>query len=91
MSVEENPYHCKLYILLITVLINSCDKGFLEEVPNKSLLIPTKLEDFQAILDNSAVMYVSPGLAVISADNFLILSSDLLHLGDLQKEIYING
>lgn len=67
----------KLCILLIPMFINSCNKGFLEELPNKSLLIPTKLEDFQAILDNSSVMNISPGFGIISADNFFVPSNSL--------------
>lgn len=70
----------KLCILLIPMFLNSCDKGFLEELPNKSLLIPTSLDDFQAILDNSAVMNISPGFGVISADNFFVPSTSLASL-----------
>lgn len=72
----------KLCFLFIPMLLNSCGKGFLEELPNKSLLIPTKLEDFRAILDNSTVMNISPGFGVISADNFFVSS---ISLGSLSR------
>jgi tetratricopeptide (TPR) repeat protein len=59
-----------LYILLGGVLLSSCQKAFLAKKPDKSLLVPSTLADFQALLDNQIVFNISPGLPVISADDF---------------------
>lgn len=48
----------------------SCTREFLAKKPSKSLLVPTTLTDFQALLDFTDDMNVAPGLNVISADDF---------------------
>ncbi len=48
--------HLKKYcIFLSIIIISSCSK-FLEEKPNKSLVIPSKVRDLQALLDNNSIM-----------------------------------
>ncbi|WP_199121446.1 RagB/SusD family nutrient uptake outer membrane protein [Pedobacter sp. ASV28] len=61
--------------LFISFLNSSCRKEFLEESPDKSLLVPKTLDDFQALLDNNQVMNISPALSFISADDFTITES----------------
>ena len=59
----------KFYIkyLLLTLVLFSCD-DFLEEKPSKDIVVPTNLEDLQAIIDNNGVMNLTTGLATLSAD-----------------------
>ncbi|MBD1366578.1 RagB/SusD family nutrient uptake outer membrane protein [Mucilaginibacter sp. ZT4R22] len=61
------------YIILLSAVIfsvASCKKSFLDEKSDKSLLVPTTLSDFQSMMDNIITMNSTPGLNVISADEF---------------------
>jgi hypothetical protein len=51
----------------------SCVKSsFLDRKPSTNLEVPTSLEDFQSLLDNTVVMSPTPVLGDISADNFYL-------------------
>jgi tetratricopeptide (TPR) repeat protein len=61
-----------LYLLLLTVIsVSSSCSDFLNEKPDKNLVNPSTLEDFQALLDNSPIMNTGTGhlLGEISGDN----------------------
>jgi tetratricopeptide (TPR) repeat protein len=58
------------FILLTGVVFSSCQKAFLAKKPDKSLLVPSTLADFQALMDNQIVFNISPGLPVIASDDF---------------------
>jgi hypothetical protein len=62
---------CVIVLLLTGIMIVSCSKStFLDKKPNTTLVVPSTLADFQALLDNTAVMGQIPVLGEISADNF---------------------
>lgn len=64
--------HKNLIVLLLAAiaLLAACNKEeFLEKIPDKSLLIPTKLNDLQALLDNNEYMNQTPYLSLIGADD----------------------
>lgn len=50
----------------------SCGEDFLDRKPNKSIVVPTTLDELQALLDNSRVMNVAPGIGVLGADNIFM-------------------
>lgn len=53
----------------------SCTQGDLNVKPNQSILVPTTLDDFQSLLDNSSlVMNKEPGIVSLTDDDFI--SSD---------------
>ncbi|THU40290.1 RagB/SusD family nutrient uptake outer membrane protein [Niastella caeni] len=55
------------------IMIVSCKKDWIEVKSNKALDVPTSVEDFQALLDNSAIMNdVHPSLGEVSADNYYL-------------------
>jgi tetratricopeptide (TPR) repeat protein len=56
--------------LLLICASFSCKKDFLDKKPDKALLVPVTLSDFQALLDNADVMNVSPFLNMLSADDY---------------------
>lgn len=58
----------KISLILAWALI-ACDDSFLDKKPNKSIVIPTTLDDLQALLDNAAVMNISPGLHQLGTDD----------------------
>lgn len=80
-----------LYILIIlgTVLV-SCQKEFLQEKTDKALLIPTKLLDFQNLMDNLDVFNIAPSLPVIASDDFYATDTRInSYTSAYQKNSYI--
>lgn len=63
----------KIWIVLaIGLFFVSCEKNFLEKRPDKALLVPRTLADMKALLENrSEVFSITPGLQLISADDFI--------------------
>ncbi len=64
-----------LMICLITIALGSCDKGFLDARSDKSLVVPTTLKDYQAILDNHLVMNTSSALITLGTDEYYLSSN----------------
>ncbi len=65
----KNKY--KLWITATIILFAcSCKKNILDVKSDKSLLVPTTLNDFQALLDNIITMNGTPGLQNLSADDY---------------------
>lgn len=62
-----------LLIIPVLILNQSCKKEWLEAKPDKSLIIPATIQDYQAILDNSDVFNTNyPGLKEVSSDNYSV-------------------
>ncbi len=66
-------------LLFLCLVIGGCEKsGFLDQRPDNSLIVPTTLEDLQALLDNDFMMNgigsngLIPGLGEIGADNYTV-------------------
>jgi hypothetical protein len=59
-------------LLLVGLTIGSCRKSFLAQKPSTNLLIPNSLTVLQELLDNEAVMNVTPALGEVSADNYYL-------------------
>lgn len=59
-----------IWLLIIVCSLSACKKDFLEKKADQSLLIPGKIEDFQALLDNINVMNQSPVMHIVMADDF---------------------
>jgi hypothetical protein len=58
----------------------SCKKDFLDKKPDKALLVPTTLQDFQALLNNLTIMNAAPSLNMIAGDEFLLPDENLEYL-----------
>lgn len=57
----------------IVLLTTNCHKqAFLDAKPSTNLVVPTTLSDFQALLDNTLVMGLTPVLGDVSADNYYV-------------------
>lgn len=78
------------YILIIALTIStSCKKNWLEEKPDKSLVIPTTLEDCQLLLDNNSRLNVrEPGIGDIGADDYYKSYNDWLSATEMERNIY---
>lgn len=72
---------CCAFTLFITVF-PSCQKSFLDKKPDKALVVPATLGDFQALLDNSTnVINLAPFLNELSTDDFYTTDAGLLNIG----------
>lgn len=72
----------------LLILLSSCEK-FLDEKPNKNLAIPSKLIDFQALLDNSTFLNTVDGASSeISAGDFYLSNADYLGLNNFYRNLY---
>lgn len=58
-------------ISIIILFVTSCKKDFLEVKPNKALLVPTTLSDFDALLDNNASMNRSVYGPMVASDDLI--------------------
>jgi hypothetical protein len=91
MKITKLSY---LGALLFSILfLSGCNKDWLDAKPNKSLIVPLTIPDYQALLDNSSLMNQNaPGLNVISDDNMNMTDASYLALsGQGQKNAYIWG
>lgn len=61
--------------VFLYILFAGCGKNFLDKKPNKALLVPTTLNDFQALLDNNTVFNVSPSLNIIAGDEYTVTNN----------------
>lgn len=69
-------YNFKFLILLLSVTIMISCKKYLEEKSNKKLVIPTKLEDLQGLLDDAVKMNMTtPGYMETSGDDYFLMPS----------------
>jgi starch-binding outer membrane protein, SusD/RagB family len=68
-----NLYTWALCLLSLAVL-PACEKEFLELKPDKTLVVPSTLEDLQALLDHGSVMYTgtSHALAEFGSDDYYV-------------------
>lgn len=54
---------------MLSILFAGCKKDFLDVRPNKALIVPSTLDDFQALLDDNKDMNQVPYLNVVSTDD----------------------
>ncbi|MGM9478949.1 RagB/SusD family nutrient uptake outer membrane protein [Pedobacter sp. GSP4] len=65
-------YILNIWCIALLCFTFSCKKGYLDEKPSKALTVPTTAADMQALLDNSDVMNIAPGLPQLATDDFLL-------------------
>lgn len=64
-----------LFLILVSYGLVSCD-GFLDQKPNKSILVPETVSEFEALIDNFDRMNLSPVLPFIYADDYWTTQSN---------------
>lgn len=77
-------------IYLIALLIGllglwGCKKNFLEEKPQKSLLVPETRADLRALLDNTGVFNLTPGLTYIADGDMQVTDAGYNDFANLQE------
>lgn len=61
------------YALILLLAAGACSKAdFLDKKPSTNIVIPSTLNDFQRLLDNTNVLPFTGGLAQISADEYVV-------------------
>ena len=77
-------------MLFIAIMISavSCQKDFLDKKPNRASLVPNKIADYQAILDDNSLFITAPGLQETTADDFEISDAALQALLPIQINAY---
>ena len=79
-----------ILLLLAGMGMLSCSKSsFLDKKPNTDFIIPTTLPDFQALLDNDAVMGRTSALGELSADNLYLRDTFWQGLDAKEHNAYI--
>lgn len=81
-----------LSIALLLFILPSCGKEWLEAKPDKSLVVPETIKDFQSLLDNAGLFNANQacGLAEIGAGDFYITFTSWVSLFNIQeKSAYI--
>lgn len=61
---------------LIMLMFIGCKKDFLEKKPNTNIVIPETLDDMMQLLDNVDVNSSTPGMPTMSADEYVITTSE---------------
>ncbi|MBB6328270.1 tetratricopeptide (TPR) repeat protein [Algoriphagus iocasae] len=79
--------HIKLMILTVFSLIVGCE-GFLDEKPNKSILVPETIEEFEAIIDNYDRLNTSPVLSFMFADDYWVANTTWDNFAPWQQNAY---
>ncbi len=80
-----------IYLGVITLLaLFSCKKDWLDEKPNKALVIPSTLQDCQILLDNNQRLNNrEPAIGEIGADNYFKLYADWQASQEIERNMYI--
>jgi tetratricopeptide (TPR) repeat protein len=82
----------KLFTLFIAIcLLCGCTKDYLEKRRDKSLLVPTTLDDYQKLLDAAyqSNLNTVAGLNEIASDNFATDDATLLSLDPVERNSYL--
>lgn len=78
-----------LFLAFIMLVILSCKKEFLDKKPDKSLVVPVSLADFQALMDKYDDVNKTPGFIEVATDDFYIPNGDLQSQYNTIKNSYL--
>ncbi|MDP2336861.1 MAG: RagB/SusD family nutrient uptake outer membrane protein, partial [Bacteroidota bacterium] len=79
-----------ILFFLLAGILGSCEKDFLDKKPDKALLIPKRLSEMQALLDNYQLMNRTPGIGFLSSDDFYITDAGYNAFGTpVERNAYI--
>lgn len=74
-------------LLVLATLISSCE-AFLDEKPNKSILVPESVAEFEAILDNYDRLNSTAPLPFIYSDDYWTTDPNWLRFSPWQQRAY---
>lgn len=76
------------WICILLLSLSACKNEFLDAKPNKALLVPTTLSDFDAILDNNDQMNKCPYLPAIGSDDLFVTDAAFQNASNTIKNTY---
>jgi len=74
---------------LIICLFTACQSDYLEAKPDRALLVPTTLSDFQALLDNNIQINKSTSLPLTGTDDITLTEAGYNNASNTNKNAYI--
>src|SRR6266404_4615531 len=78
------------FSLLFPLFFISCKKDWLDAKPNKSLVVPSKIEDYQALIDNYDLFNVDqPELGELASDNYYLTFPKWQTLQSIEQKVYV--
>jgi hypothetical protein len=83
--------YTKWLLLLLTCLVLASCKKYLDAKPDKTLAVPSTLQDFQAILDNNFLNLDYPFAGDIGSDDYFLKASDLSNFSTNDQLTYVWG
>lgn len=79
-----------MFSILVICLHSGCLREELESKPDKALILPSTVADFQALLDNNNVMNsVNPWLGQVGSDDYYVLPARYNSVGQMERNAYI--
>ncbi|RFZ92875.1 RagB/SusD family nutrient uptake outer membrane protein [Mucilaginibacter conchicola] len=78
----------KIFTICVTgavLLLAACKKDFLEQRPDKALLVPSSAKDFRALLDNTDVFNLTTGLTLLADGDLVATDAGWNNLENLQE------
>lgn len=75
-------------ILYIGLLFTVGCEGFLDEKPNKSILVPERIDEFEAIIDNYDRINTTPVLSFMFADDYWVANTSWNNFNPWQQNAY---
>lgn len=66
-------FNAHIILIAVATTFSSCMKSWLDAKPNKALVVPTSVADYQALLDNTNTMNIqSPTLSMIGDGDYYV-------------------
>lgn len=79
-----------LFLIITAGLLLECSPDYLDVKPSKSLVVPTQLQHFQALLDAVGVaMNQGPGIQALATDEFYHPDENLKNLPFVPRNAYL--
>jgi hypothetical protein len=93
MKTMNSAMKTYIFILLILLLPFTGCKKFLSDKPDKTLVVPATISDYQALLDNASIMNMQgPSIGEVSSDNYYMTDAAYDALpADRNRQAYIWG
>lgn len=79
-----------LFILITAIAFSACRQDLLDVKPDKALVVPATLDDFQSLLDNSEQVFnCTPGLVLTASDDYYTAENTLSTLQGFERNSYL--
>jgi hypothetical protein len=80
-----------ILIFLSAYFISGCRKNWLDAKPSQSLVVPSTVADYQALLDNTRQYFNinAPNMGLIASDDYYLTDASYQMLGLFEQNVYI--